>query len=1195
MPRVRVVRAFAACLVALCIAHGGCPGNVPAPTAGAPDYQSLAFVAVPFARVNVLGGNLLVERRDLDLDTRLGNLRLGAVWNSADPTWRFGFELSYDGTLLVDASGARHFVANLPSGQAVPGTIWVRVDARTLRTKGGLVHEFDADGRLAAVRWASGAYPRLEYRRALVGGASRLQEIRQLAGAGDATQLARFAYDAAGRLATIDDRAGRRATFSWSAEGRLLAARDPLDVERGWPGFRYEYTDGKLAAIVSSEGVRAEIAYAGPRVAEVRARGEGDPRIRFAYAAAGGQLVTTVTDPLGNASRHAWDATRRVLSIENALGERSVWTWQGLRPSSFTGPDGVATSWSWADDEPVLEAQASGNVVRFVWELAGENRRDPTRRALRSSADALGPLEQNEYDDRGRLVRTTNGAGESWSFAWNGDNLLASSSDPAGVETRFRDHGAHGHPHRVERAGRSETRDYDAAGNLLAGSGSADLPGAGDTGVVSRSYDADRNLAGLLLGDLDLAGPLETRSLRIDYRSDGQPLRIARPEGGDSEFGYDALGRLAERRDRAAGAWRTTHIERDLLGRPTASVRPNGMETRIEYDAAGRTSLLVQLRGGAFESAAGFGYAAGRLASIVDSAHGYAEETYRYDAAGRPSAVVYPGGERLELAFDLRSRPVEERYVARAGGELRRLRFAYDLADREVELRDGALPLRGLSFQAGRLAEERFGNGLVRSYVYAEDGLLRDVTMRDAAGTLVERSRYEQVPIVSHAQWRASTSSYGALVASSHESFLLAPIGEGLPGPRAAGFASDPEGIAFLTLAYDVLGNLVRTGEPSAAQRRAFSYDGERTRLLRIRRADGATLHQYAYDEAGFAVTRDGEAIVWDGGGRATAVGDRASFRWDTLGRPVATTLEGVEQRHLFGGRVRASAGGVPLSIELSAVELSLLGAHRYRHLDFRGNVKLLSDAQGRIVAHLRYGPYGVDRVDGAPDAAAGFAQGRSLGDLMLLGSRLFDPDAARFLAPDPVFQLVNQYTYAAGNPVWYWDPDGRSPQAATAVALGAALGLSVAAALTGNVPLVIFAGSFAVGLVVPPTQSAAAIAATSGAAARFSGLPFALQAPFAGFVAGQALQGAFHDPAGPAGADGRNGDPRHGAQRKELDLRAETAVVGGPTGGTSPGPGGCSPASLAIASPGRARETLLVLAALQLVLFWAVRRRQRG
>ena len=161
MPRVgiaRPARALAALAVALCLGHAiGCPPSLPAPVAGAPDYQAPGFVPVPFGQVNVLGGNLLLPRRDLDFDTRLGNVSLGATWNSADAAWRYAFELSYDGATFVDASGARYAVGAVANGQAIPGSIWVRIDARTLKTKGGLVHEFDAS---AASPRCAGRAPR---------------------------------------------------------------------------------------------------------------------------------------------------------------------------------------------------------------------------------------------------------------------------------------------------------------------------------------------------------------------------------------------------------------------------------------------------------------------------------------------------------------------------------------------------------------------------------------------------------------------------------------------------------------------------------------------------------------------------------------------------------------------------------------------------------------------------------------------------------------------------------------------------------------------------------------------------------------------------------------------------------------------------------------------------------------------------
>jgi hypothetical protein len=39
--------------------------------------------------------------------------------------------------------------------------------------------------------------------------------------------------------------------------------------------------------------------------------------------------------------------------------------------------------------------------------------------------------------------------------------------------------------------------------------------------------------------------------------------------------------------------------------------------------------------------------------------------------------------------------------------------------------------------------------------------------------------------------------------------------------------------------------------------------------------------------------------------------------------------------------------------------------------------------------------------------------------------TRVLDSEHGRFLSPDPVFNAMNQYARAQGNPVFMWDPDG--------------------------------------------------------------------------------------------------------------------------------------------------------------------------
>src|SRR4029453_2029193 len=273
-----------------------------------------------------------------------------------------------------------------------------------------------------------------------------------------------------------------------------------------------------------------------------------------------------------------------------------------------------------------------------------------------------------------------------------------------------------------------------------------------------------------------------------------------------------------------------------------------------------------------------------------------------------------------------------------------------------------------------------------------------------------------------------------------------------------------------------------------------------------------------------------------------------------------AVAVDGAAQRRLFGGRVRATLNGVPLAIDLGAVEVDLFGNHRYRHADFRGNVKLVSDAAGRIVTHVRYGPYGADRVYGSGDAQAEFAGGRSLGELLLLGARLYDPAAGRFLAPDPVFQLVSQYAYAGGNPIWFWDPDGRAAELAVGITMGIAASAVVIGTVTGNVPLVAFSASVMIGLVVPPSPTGVAAPGALAGALRITGVLPVMQAALWGFSAGQALQAAFNndfeglwDPFGD-----RPKPPDFPHPRKQVDIRVDSPSAAS-IGLTPPGtPIGC-------------------------------------
>ena len=1008
-------------LLALSLATSGdtChPSSPLAPSPGAPEYRAPVRVAVPGGTVDVAGGNLLVTRSDLDIDTQLGPLAVGASWSSATRRWTWSFDdLAYANDTFVDATGSSYGVGLLAPGAAIPGTTWVKLGPNALKTKGGLEYDFSASGRPLAVHWTSSPSPSLRFTQAVQGdGRPHTTAIDQcLAPAGDCHPVFAISYDAQGRVVRITDRAGRQALFGYDANGRLASARDGLDVAENAPGFRYEYAAGDLAAITSSEGERVQYQYdAAHRVTQVVQVGLGNPTRSFAYQApdAAGIYTTRMTDPLGFATSFRYDASAQLLEAKAiATGETTTRTWASRRVTAMTLPSGVTTSWTYRDDDVATRTDPSGNVTVWSYKPSGVDRASPERRPVASVSDALGSIEQRSYDAAGRLLSITNGAGETTSVAYGADEMVSRITSAAGLTTTFSGYGEHGHAASATLGDTTRSFAYDAVGNPTRGPDLLTESGPGRGGIASRSFDADRNVSAV-----QLAGPQGSASLTIEHRSDHQVLRIERPGGGNTELGYDALGRLVQRSERAGGAWHATTFDYDADGRMTALHRPNGMGEGWTYDALGRTTVHSILRGGATEDAAGFVWSAGRLAWMLDNRSG--SESYEYDAAGRVDAVAYGSGDRMELGWDARSRLVDATLRTSDGGVLRELGLGYDAAGREAAVLDGGVARVQRTFTGGRLAQTRYGNGLTRRFTYDPAlGTLVGATMTNAASATVEATTVNDsdptCAVLDERCITAQTTTTGFVAATSRESYLMAPgEGEGI-GQRVGAWAGD-------VLGYDLLGNLT-----AGTNLGVLDYDTEGSRLLDVRQNEGGPVTQYAYDAAGFTTARGGVPIGWDGAGRIASVGS-ASFAWDVLGRPVSSAVGGAVTKRRFGGLVETDAAGGSLAIDLGEVRIDLAGqATCYRHFDFRGNVKLVTDAGGNVVEHYQYAPFGVDQVLGAGADPVRFARGKAVGDLFAVGHRLYDPLAARFLSPDPIPQLVNQYAYALGNPVQLWDPAG--------------------------------------------------------------------------------------------------------------------------------------------------------------------------
>ncbi len=1078
---------------------GGCSYTAPDPRPGLMDFERGAVETLGDVRVHLADGNLSSERIDLVLDTRVGPLVVGAVFNSATGAWTWRHQMRLAGGVFVDDTGAELDVSDVPDGRAIPGTRWVRVDATRIKSKGGLVHRFDAiDGRLVEVHWSDAAYPLLRY---VAGGSNGLDRVEQCVSAESCRVQLTFAWDAGGCLASVVDRAGRMADYVHDEACRTRVARDAFDVEQGLPGRRYEYDGaGRLRAIVTSEGERTELDWAAQNVARVRRIGHGDPEHRFAFAlAAGGERRAALeTTPSGEVWVYELDGARRLVRRLSPEGDVVTQTWSGLRPVTTTDAAGQTWRYAWEDDDLVRLERPSGEVELRVYAPGAVDRRRPDVRPVLRVNDALGVRVERAYDAAGRLAAYTTGAGETVHYTWDELGQLATSTTLDGRVIRYLDYGEHGHATRIQRGEIEEIRLFDAVGNLEKGGSLSGELAPGRPGLLRRRFDAGRNVAEIVTVETALeALTIVPASTRIERRSDGRVLRIERPYGGEERFVYDGLGRLVERRERVDGIDRVTTLEFDLEGRPKRSVLPNGMRTDLEWDGDGRLVRVDRVRPGAPWERLAMTYEAGRVVRVDDRTYA-APEWIEYDVDGRVSAIDHASGGRTELRHDVRGRETRRRvYDPVVGALVFETTRTWDGAGRPLATRLGGELLVERSWVGGRRAEMRYGSGLTRRFAYdAASGELAETRSETASGEVVERTTIARTPGIE----RLDLEVLGRVVLAGAEG------GEPVPhareevyrlrwGPTA--YDGEPTPGAWLRMSslapladppradhvrFDALGNLVGH-QPRDGAAVEFELNAEHNRLLS---GGFETIHAYTWDEAGFLTSRDGVPFEWTAGGRLSAIGDDVALAWDARGRLVARTIDGETRRYGFGGEIEVDAWGWPLAAEIDGVHVALgSGARRYRHEDFRGNVLFVSDEQGRVLRRHVYRGFGARSIvgrDGAPrepaDGERGFAQGMHLAGIQLMGARPYDPDVGRFLAPDPIDHVLNDFAYTRGNPIQLWDPGGThatptqpgatqslAGEATVAVGVGfMALGASMAgnAAAGGPVALHIAAGGIA-------------------------------------------------------------------------------------------------------------------------------------
>lgn len=474
----------------------------------------------------------------------------------------------------------------------------------------------------------------------------------------------------------------------------------------------------------------------------------------------------------------------------------------------------------------------------------------------------------------------------------------------------------------------------------------------------------------LVVGGRALAADSERLGYAFEYDHDGRVVKVVDAAGREARLDYQSLpdGRLRAVRTRADRA--TTVRELDPRGRLS-----------VMQDAAGSVQ-------------------------------------YSYDDRGRLAQVVRQGSPPIRYGHDLYGRT-----TSLDVGDLYRVRYGYDFLGRLVTVQTPAGEIR-YEYLTGQGELRRFlPNGIKTIWRFASNGELVELIHADAQDRLLAAYAFDRRP--------------DGLLAASRE--------------------QDARGTRTVQYEYDKIGRLLVSAEPGRQHR--FEYDqlGNATKMI----GPARFAQTMTYDWAGRLATIGGKACANDGAGNLTKLplgGDDvtyvhdqdgllveaggghgcATYRYDGDGRLVARTEAGKTTTFVANPEASvwqplvADEQGGSRTLWVWAGQVPLLairkgGVEYYLH-DHLGSVRLVVDAQGKIVQQLDYEPYGALASASARQLAPRFAGlfWDPVAEVYLTASRAYSPRLGRFLQPEAQ-PLGMSYVYAAAAPNNWIDRSGHA------------------------------------------------------------------------------------------------------------------------------------------------------------------------
>ena len=761
-------------------------------------------------------------------------------------------------------------------------------------------HTFDytEDGTPTAITHSAG------YRLLLTTEEGRITALHLAGAAPDGSDqlLVTYGYDASGNLATVTNSSGRPLRFTYDDASRITSWTDTNNSS-----YTYAYDDqDRCTSQGGIEGhLRAHFTW-----------GEPDPvtglRTNLHHNSLGQVLtyqvndhhqIVATTDPTGATTRTVRDANHRVLSTTDPLGRTIHLAYDDEgRPTTVTLPDGsISTTTYTPDGHPASVTGPDGTTWTHTYDAHGN---------CTSTTDPAGATTTYTHDERGHISGVTDALGNTTRLYCNEAGLPLTVTDPLGATTRYRldafgrttsvtnPIGETAHyvwsvegrlTARVDPTGATEEWTYDGEGNRLTHTdamgqtthyeyGHFDLLTARtDTDGVRYQFTHDT--------ELRLTQVTNPQGLTWNYTYDPAGHLTCESDFDDRTLTYshDPAGQLATRTNTLG---EVTTYTRDVLGRIT------------HKDAAGLVTTYVHDASGYLRQAANpdatVTYTRDALGRITAETVNGNAMTFTYDALGRRTSRTTPTGHTTTYTYDA----VGNRTALNAGGHT--LSFGHDAVGQEVTRTIGDhLTLTHTWDPAGRLTAQSLTTAasgtlqsptgatagpenpaaaeanrvLHRDYTYRPDGHLTGIDDSHTGRRTFDLDRAGRVTAVHAADW-TETYAYDEAGNQTHATWP-----DHHPNPSARGdrtyTGTNITRAGRIRYEHDALGRVTlrqktRLSRKPDAWHYTWNTEGHLTSVVT---PDGATW-RYLYDP--FA-RRIAKQRLTDG----TTVAEQIGFTWD--------------------------------------------------------------------------------------------------------------------------------------------------------------------------------------------------------------------------------------------------------------------------------------------------------------------------